>query len=63
MFIYTISIHTRRKDEAKTPSLLDRFGHFDVPIFDAKDPSLRSPTFDSPISDAEAPSLDTQSSS
>ena len=31
-----IYIYTRRKDGAKVPSLVDHFGSFDVPIFDAK---------------------------
>ena len=35
MCIY-IYIYTRRKDAAQAPSLLDPFGHFDVPTFDAK---------------------------
>ena len=33
MYVY---VYTRRKDEARASSVLDRFGHFDVPIFDAK---------------------------
>ena len=70
MYIY-IYVYTRRKDGAKTPSLLDHFGHFDVPVLDAKahvfDPRLvilRSAMLKprSSISDAEAPTLDSRSS-
>ena len=57
MYIYIYPWH---KDEAKALSLLDHFGHFDVPLFDAKaqvfDPRSSIRTFD-----AEAPALDTRS--
>ena len=33
---HVVKMCARRKDGAKDPSLLDHFGHFDVPIFDAK---------------------------
>ena len=37
IYIYVyIYIYTRRKDGVKASSLLDRFGQFDVPTFDAK---------------------------
>ena len=36
IYIYRYTMYTMRKDGAKAPSLLDHFGHSDVPIFDAK---------------------------
>ena len=48
MYIYIyIHIHILEVDVAKAPSLLDRFGHFDVTILDAK-----AQVFDPRISDS-----------
>ena len=69
LLIYNIYIYTRREDRANASSLLDHFGHFDVPIFDAKAPDFWfsnvwcwSPDRRYTISDAEAPTLETRSS-